>query len=224
MQGEQKIGRRENIQFWTGYLDWRIRRGEGSQPKPCPGNPPEFMYVHIPKCAGTSLRTALGYSVDFNQHFTARRHRQIFGVERWNQMFTFTVIRNPWDHAVSWFYYARQNKEGGYEKYSFDEWLRSGLPHWWNRDWCGLGVPNDPMNQLLYIQDREGRDLVDRIYRFEELEKAVDSLSGQLGLEIALPFRNKSERPKYRHCYTPFTRELIAERYADFITRFGYSF
>jgi len=87
---------------------------------------PAFIFIHIPKCAGTSVTTALtraGCVWDFNgpapldvrldfnvmwlHHAPARQLRAMVSATEWKTALKFTVIRNPWDRLVSLFHFRK---------------------------------------------------------------------------------------------------------------------
>ena len=57
-----------------------------------------FVFVHVPKTGGTSIREALGMSTSY--HFTACEIWHMFP-DLWNK-FSFAFVRNPWDRLVSY--------------------------------------------------------------------------------------------------------------------------
>ena len=58
----------------------------------------EFVFIHINKTGGSSIELALGYSPE---HKTAVVKRKELGKGAWKKLFSFTIVRNPWDRAVS---------------------------------------------------------------------------------------------------------------------------
>ena len=89
------------------------------------------IFVHIPKCGGTSLENVIwpeprspsdlwmGFISKFHnkyqtgglQHLLAIQIREEVGSDIFNQYFKFTIVRNPWDKAVSQFFYMRQRPD-----------------------------------------------------------------------------------------------------------------
>ncbi len=95
-----------------------------------------YVFVHIHKCAGTSIEIALAKSLrhndlvfgstksgekhqDFfrraiglNKHSTAIEARQFLGDEYWDRSFKFAFVRHPIDRLRSLFHYAHKLAEG----------------------------------------------------------------------------------------------------------------
>lgn len=89
----------------------------------------KFIFVHIPKCAGTSVRKALksaGVRLDFEgpvrpehqvryaidekwlHHLPAPALKRILPENVWEEFFKFTFVRNPWDRLVSKYHFNKQ--------------------------------------------------------------------------------------------------------------------
>jgi hypothetical protein len=78
------------------------------------------------------------------------------------------------------------------------------------------------LNERLYRLD--GRVVVDRVYRYEELPKAVADVSARLGIALDLPHAKQGSGPHYRELYGPGDAEIVAERFQKTIQEFGYEF
>ena len=75
----------------------------------------QFVFVHIPKTGGTSVANALGsYGIQqqgkinfgsiYFKHASAYNLERMMG-EEYEKYLRFTIVRNPWDWAVSNFHY-----------------------------------------------------------------------------------------------------------------------
>jgi hypothetical protein len=93
-------------------------------------NSKQFIYIHLHKCAGTSIETALSATLRWNdillgstksgealqhiyrglfglyKHSTARETRAVVGDAVWNGYFKFSTVRNPYALAVSQYTYS----------------------------------------------------------------------------------------------------------------------
>ena len=98
-------------------------------------------YVDIPRTSSSSIRTELSrcfgsiygkadlIEPSFNvkqqfidSHLTAREIREQFGESLWNHLFTFSIVRNPWDMMLSIFQYRKTVGELNPQT-SFDHYL-----------------------------------------------------------------------------------------------------
>lgn len=95
-------------------------------------NSKRFIYIHLHKCAGTSIEQALAASLQWNdillgstqlgeqlqgiykqlfrlhKHSNAHEIKDVVGPEIWQQYFKFSSVRNPYSLAVSQFTYSLQ--------------------------------------------------------------------------------------------------------------------
>lgn len=154
------------------------------------------------------------------QHLLGRQIRQEVGDSRFSSYFKFTVLRNPFDRAVSQFAYMRRRADlrdfvGMGEDASFPEYLdlirRRRHVQW------------EP--QCSFVLDDSGAPLMDFTARFETLDRDMQSVFSRLGLgQEALPHLNASERAPYRGYYSPESRALLEEMYSSDLERFGYAY
>ena len=69
------------------------------------------IFIHIPKNAGTSIEEYFGnnsFKVQPNKHDNIYDIKKMFP-NPYNNYRKFTVIRNPYDKMVSWYFYLRRN-------------------------------------------------------------------------------------------------------------------
>jgi len=105
----------------------------------------DFVFIHIPKTAGTSIRSGLeigpsGNPVRINHcygtgHAPAFHTKNSLGKVLWDKCFTFTFVRNPWDRVLSWYYFSIKKDKVSrpalqfMKKFkSFDHWVMSRMP------------------------------------------------------------------------------------------------
>jgi chondroitin 4-sulfotransferase 11 len=195
---------------------------------------PPWIFVHIQKTGGNSVRAALGADIfDARKHFLARELREVHGPATWDACFKFSFVRNPWDRLVSWWSMIDNgrkttaqppNRFFGYvldRASTFEEFLTRCTDEVLDPD----GRKAIFRNQIDYLLDDDGKVLVDYVGRFERLQQDFDVISRRLGrASVALPRHNASQHAAYRGYYTPALAALVAERYARDIAHFGYRF
>lgn len=95
-------------------------------------NTKNYIFIHIPKCAGTSVTRSLaphcgwkdqilgstefgaGIESAYKKKFGLEKHSTVrdvistIGEEVWSEYFTFTFVRNPFSRIVSWYTYAEK--------------------------------------------------------------------------------------------------------------------
>ncbi|SLN19037.1 Sulfotransferase family protein [Pseudoruegeria aquimaris] len=210
-----------------------------------------FIFVHIPKTAGMSVTDAFqkygrpqGRSLlrsfsrrlpfrespakaHFRYHDPASTFVRKLGPEVFERFLSFSVVRNPFDHAVSHYEYMKQfrikdiaEKVG---QLSFEEYLdyRRQPPR--GKDTIFARLPN----QSHYLTDGAGTLLVKRLARFERLEADLSAIAEELALpEFRLRHINKtkskSEKKPYQDYYTPQTEAIVREIYKPDFALLGY--
>lgn len=109
----------------------------------------------------------------FGEHTPAWVARQKLGEEIWNSYFKFAVARNPFDRAVSRYFYTKRyfeerNLANFWDKESFDQFLRYH-PEQINENW-----------RMYTCRDEI---IVDEVVRYEHLETDLAVVSERIGLD-----------------------------------------
>jgi hypothetical protein len=205
----------------------------------------KFLFIHIQKTAGSSLRRALHYTLPdlrtvLGTHDTALQARRFLGEAEYSRYFVATFVRNPWDRLLSWYtmiiqtqarmplwrklcrkegprlwQYVRENSN------SFEEFIHRCTADVADRD----GRKSFCRNQVEYLTDEEGRLIVDFVGRYESLHQDTERLFTRLGLAgVKLPHVNPSNHRHYSTYYSDDLAEVVRHRYARDIETFGYEF
>lgn len=85
------------------------------------------VFIHIPKCGGTSLTQALGQRIKL--HDTAVERYNKLGAARWEDVYSFSVVRHPFDRTVSFYTFHSQTAHGAGRLggLSLNDWVRAVL-------------------------------------------------------------------------------------------------
>ena len=138
--------------------------------------------------------------------------------DEWDSFYRFTVVRNPWARVHSWYRNVmryRRRWRGG--RATFAEFVAG----WGEEPKDGWAL----RPQLYWIADFDGSLPYHRVIRFESLAEGAAEVFRDLGLSnVTLPHALNYGAPDYRSAYDDESAERVAERYADEIARFGYSF
>ena len=207
-----------------------------------------FLFVHIAKTAGTSVRTTLEryrwrdpyflpqFVCSRISHLTGHRiacklprHAKVIAAyemlprEQFVRLFKFAFVRNPWDLQVSSYHHLRRERPHLVGDRNFEAFLRYKLdpqrPYQYHID-TAIELQTD------YLVDLHGNLLVDFIGRFERLEDDFGAICQRVGIrqpELARK-RQAVDRKDYRSYYTPETATLVAERFQPDIDRLNYRF
>ena len=208
------------------------------------------LFLHVPRTGGTSIEAALGMGgdldvedegrlfgrirsekyralglgSDFFQHLTLREVQSLGSAPRSRDYFSFAVVRNPWDRAVSVYARLVAGKAGVLAEslgvddpsdLSFEAFLELAE---------GCAHPH-LTPQVDYLVDTSGKIAVDLVGRFEALGESFDEVRQRLGRpDLTLPHVNRSAHRHYSSYYDRATRERVAKMYARDIQAFGYVF
>ncbi|QIK37766.1 sulfotransferase family protein [Caldichromatium japonicum] len=209
-----------------------------------------FLFVHIAKTGGTSVRAALKpllwrdpwyypmWLCGRLNHLTGHRlgmklprhakvilAQELLPREYFEGLFKFAFVRNPWDLQVSSFHHIRRERPhylGGHTDFAdFLRWkLDPDRPYQYHLD-TSITPQSD------YLVDLEGRVIVDDIGRYERLEEDFAGICKRIGIRpLPLPHRRRAQDRKrdWRTYYTDETAELVARHFARDIELFGYHF
>lgn len=170
---------------WTEYSirDWKNLIRRGKKPKP-----EKATYYH---------------------HITAAKIRTLIGEDIWNSYFKFCFVRNPWDRAVSRYYW---NIEKTKQVNTMDESLQNSNPN-----------ANFP---IYTIDDKVA---VDFVGRFENLKQDFSDVCDRLHIPFDgwLPrtkAKSRKDKRHYTEILTPEQVEYIRQKCAAEIELFGYTF
>lgn len=177
----------------------------------------DFVFVHINKCGGTSMERALG--LPFINHATALEHRSVLGERRWSNRFVFSLVRNPYFRLASMYLYQSSAQSCKVSTGDFTRWLEEIA----RRNRLGIAGPKISP-QLSWLADQEGKLIVDKWYRLEQIEEKKSELEGQLGFSLNLQrLNNQSKAVSYRELFDAQSSEIILDTFADDFSIFGYS-
>lgn len=143
----------------------------------------------------------------YRSHMSAALIRRLTPRGLWDDYFTFTIVRNPWETAASAYSWQTRSAES---PPSFERFLETSRLTW--------------DNWPLYTVD--GRILVDEVIRYEELDSGLAAVAGRLGLPgLELPRAKGGLRTgSYRNLYDAETQAMVARACRAEIERFGYTF
>jgi hypothetical protein len=205
--------------------------------------PRPFVFVHIPKCAGTSIEHALIYAATGRRkpqelslperqlHWLPGSRRQHARLEKYAQSyalgeyFKFSFVRNPWDRAISQIDYLRQKFMEGRKLFSSNHY-KENLWTYCNSS-ARIGFHNLALNQIDYLTLPSGALGVDFIGRFESLQQDFQTICPLIGLEPppSLPHAINAKRDApYHSYYDAESADWVRRRFSKDIKHFGYDF
>ena len=199
----------------------------------------KYVYVHVPKTGGTSISAALdalppGPNVEPRREITfkhakhagAAEIRRGLGDDMWNNYFTFAFVRNPWELMVSSYEWWLQNaKEHAVRRTQASRVERMDDFAEYIRYVCGPKRNSIWGNYVFDLTSEDGAVIVDHVGRFESMAKDWDIICSKIGVVgPSLERLKATDRHPYQAYYTAETRELVAHKYVETISTFGYQF
>ncbi|WP_377512011.1 sulfotransferase family 2 domain-containing protein [Octadecabacter sp. R77987] len=205
-----------------------------------------YIFVHIPKTGGTAMALALEERAMADDILIGdtpkakRRKGRLKGVHTGGRLWkhstladveglvtraemadfvTFTLVRNPWDRAVSYYHWLQDQTFDHpavtlAQALSFAEFIA--------HDHTRSSLRAAPYSA--YMRDGGGQEHCTHYVRLEHLADLAP-IEDHLGFKIDMPRVNTSSRRADWHSYyDATTRGIVADACAEDIARFDYSF
>jgi len=176
-------------------------------------NSHKFIFIHILKTAGTSITSLIEPVLSWNdlviggtpfgehiqpayrerfglhKHFTALEIKGVVGEAVWSSYFSFTFVRHPYSRMVSFYTWLEQSigrapsdaalwswptTQAFLESRSFSDFIR-------NEKFLRSMAARP---QIEWLEDSEGRRIVDFVGRFENLEEGCRVIEERVGLRL----------------------------------------
>ena len=209
-----------------------------------------FIFFHVAKVAGISIRKALDTYVeepDFFRiqrpvkykdgnlnpfyavwesallHATARKTQKELGAAIFDPYYKFAFVRNPWDLQVSMYHFIlRETEHIHHQRIKAMGGFHQYL------EWVAITKKPFPKGAAKFqketLCDADNTILVDFVGRFENLSTDFAYVCQKLNIQATMPHLNKSQHKSYQSYYTPASQALVAEHFSEDIDLFGYHF
>ena len=163
-----------------------------------------YLFVHVPKTAGQSIRAAL--------RGTGKQYKNTHSKPDKTDVFTFGFVRNPWERMVSLYF-----------------WLTESIgPASLVTDGFKQSLLND---RLIIRGNKSSSDAMewlhccDYVGRFESLQKDFDYICSIIGVEKRLLIRiNASRHNGYTEYFDDEMIEYVSRTHRKTIDTFGYKY
>lgn len=179
-----------------------------------------FIRIHIPKTAGTSLQKLFGTPSNSN---VMGLHSTIYECKQYcedhnisfDDIYKFTVVRNPWDRMVSLYKYK---KSRAVIKIPSHMTFTQFVTEYTNFKKHPMARP-----QVVYT-DIDGHNVMDCVAKFESLKQDLQHICSRIKVHGELIHTNKTKHKHYTEYYNKQTIKIIQDAYSLDIERFNYTF
>ena len=206
-----------------------------------------YIFVHIPKTGGTSMAVALEARVHRDdiligdtpkarlrrgrlgklnargrlwKHATLADIDGVLSPEEIAGMFTFTLVRNPWDRMVSYYHWLQEQR---FDHPAVDRARALDFADFLTHPQTAASLRAAPYAS--YMHDVTGQERATAYLRLEHLAEDIAPLVDHLGFRPEIGHENASDRrADYRGYYEDETAARVAYFCAADIERFGYRF
>lgn len=210
----------------------------------------KIIFIHVPKCAGTSIETALQMRENVNFYtegvtlknlnelpsdvFTdeeyrmcASKNKQHYTFKELNKILPKNIIDNYKKVSVVRNPFDRLVSEyyfcGGSIKIhkNFEDFIKKSLKlDKFTRNWLYDGHLE---TQTSYLINEEGNfNSIDRIFKYEELNLCIDYIKNITGSSYFPHARKSLAQKTYEEHYTPELKQIVYEFYKEDFVNFNY--
>ncbi|MEZ9421680.1 sulfotransferase family 2 domain-containing protein [Vibrio breoganii] len=165
----------------------------------------EAIFVHIPKCAGTSVLSMLMGDTLFRDHLTYMEFKQA-NPYLYERYFKFCFVRNPYERLVSAYTYLSAGGNGKDDLY-FKELFREKYPSF--EDFVLYFLDSSVIHehklfkpQYLYVCNIKKELMVDYVGKLENIDKDIIVIKKRLGISTDLIKANTSPKQDSSNYYT----------------------
>lgn len=152
-------------------------------------------------------------------HLPAQVAAEALGMETWNRLYRFSIVRNPFERVVSLYVFLRQN--GKMLQTEFPDYVASLVSG------KGFDYHGHYLDNCGYLYDEQDQLMVSEVFRFEQREQVMPLVAAKTGCpELAEPAKAtyQTNRKHYSAYYDATSRRQVENHYALDLERFGYRY
>ena len=180
-----------------------------------------FSFIHIKKCGGTSIEHFLGIP---KTHDTAAQRIQRIGLKKWEENFTFSIVRNPYSRVVSYYkwFIKKYQLESHDQMVTLNEWVASAYKE------RNMDLLNNPFNQASCYDSvaLDNQIIVKNIIKLETLDDEWEKLCHDLRIKYKpLNVKNQTSMHTTKNALdllNDSNKAIIRDHFKNDFEAFGY--
>jgi hypothetical protein len=207
----------------------------------------KHIHIHNPKTGGKSLmftivanKNNIGWKRNFGMHLTLpeieSKYKDFY--DEIKNYYKTIVVRNPWSHAVSFYYHALSTNRFYRENFfSVKNFVKMNDKEKQNIDLSFESFVNNGYQK--YIQERYHKETdslkFDKIFKYENWEEIIEFFQKTYDTDMSKTFNHHSREKiqtvnsieiltDYRKLYNTKTIDKIASLSKDIIEKYNYKF
>lgn len=190
----------------------------------------KLIFIHIYKTGGTSVRSLMD-GVECNViHCSAKTTAFVLEhsghLDDWNSFFKFSIVRNPYDFAISLFHHLRDSPIHAFHSVATGIDVNDFIRVLSDQLFRVAKLDGDYFfnTQFSFVSD-DDELIVDRVFRFESIDEMFDEINRRTGHDRSRPFLNVSEtrdRSSFEQTLNADSIRAINSMYYDDFVQFNY--
>ncbi len=158
----------------------------------------QFIFIHIPKCAGKSIKAAVGVTEPMS-HWSWRFYSNA-DKKAFQRYFKFAVVRDPLERFISAFAYLSGGGTSSYDQWACETLIRGRTIEQFVEElessatfrWRVLNFWHF-RPQVYFVTDWQGEVVVDQLISMGHLQEGIQEICRRLSLKASpIPWINKS--------------------------------
>jgi len=168
----------------------------------------KIIFIHIPKCGGTTIDNLLDIIDYSNQHDTLLQLKSKLDPEIFNTFKKIAIVRNPYTQVLS--EYVFRSKHNLRTPITFKEYIMKGSEYLTG-------------TQSSYLYNERGNlYTIDTIYKSENISACINDLNLITGKSGYLHLNKSTYDKSPKQYYTPELKEIVYNKYEEDFLNFNY--
>ncbi|WP_159021319.1 sulfotransferase family 2 domain-containing protein [Formosa sp. L2A11] len=177
------------------------------------GEHKKFVFIHIAKTGSTSIISITGKA--HRKHLTVKEVIKYIGQKKWDRVYKFAVVRNPWAKVVSQYKFRTKTNKSNMKDtpISFKDWVTKVFVE---QDAFYYGKrPLLFAPQVFWLKNNKEDIDLDRILHFENLNEEFKAVANTIGINPDLPHLNSTKPNHYKEYYDEETKNIVASWFTE---------